>query len=38
MEFTENQFAGCVLGLATGDALGAQHEGGACVILRKSRK
>lgn len=28
MEMTADQFAGCMLGLATGDALGAPHEGG----------
>lgn len=28
MGFTADQFAGCMLGLATGDALGAPHEGG----------
>ena len=28
MNPTADQFAGCVLGLATGDALGAPHEGG----------
>lgn len=28
MDLTADQFAGCVLGLATGDALGAPHEGG----------
>lgn len=28
MNFTADQFAGCMLGLATGDALGAPHEGG----------
>jgi poly(ADP-ribose) glycohydrolase ARH3 len=28
MDLTLDQFAGCVLGLATGDALGAPHEGG----------
>jgi poly(ADP-ribose) glycohydrolase ARH3 len=28
VDLTADQFAGCVLGLATGDALGAPHEGG----------
>jgi poly(ADP-ribose) glycohydrolase ARH3 len=28
MHFTADQFAGCMLGLATGDALGAPYEGG----------
>lgn len=28
MELTLDQFAGCMLGLATGDAVGAPHEGG----------
>ena len=28
MTITADQFAGCMLGLATGDALGAPHEGG----------
>lgn len=28
MSFTADQFAGCMLGLATGDALGAPYEGG----------
>lgn len=28
MDLTADQFAGCMLGLATGDALGAPHEGG----------
>lgn len=28
MEFREDQFVGCLLGLALGDALGAPHEGG----------
>jgi len=28
MNLTIDQFAGCILGLATGDALGAAHEGG----------
>jgi poly(ADP-ribose) glycohydrolase ARH3 len=28
MNFTQDQFTGCMLGLATGDALGAPHEGG----------
>jgi ADP-ribosylglycohydrolase len=28
MDLTFDQFAGCMLGLATGDALGAPHEGG----------
>jgi poly(ADP-ribose) glycohydrolase ARH3 len=28
MDLTADQFAGCVLGLTTGDALGAPHEGG----------
>lgn len=28
MDLTQNQFTGCLLGLATGDALGAPHEGG----------
>lgn len=28
MELTHDQFVGCMLGLATGDALGAPHEGG----------
>lgn len=28
MTITEDQFAGCMLGLALGDALGAPHEGG----------
>jgi hypothetical protein len=33
MNFTLDQFVGCLLGLATGDALGAPHEGGTIERL-----
>jgi len=33
MDFTIDQFAGCMLGLATGDALGAPYEGGVLERL-----